>query len=307
MRSGSLLLYALIFGLSLALGFLLFLLLWPNRQPEPATFPPQIFYPTLDSLNKVQTLADKLRYLYNVEEDAYVTDSDLPLARLAAADLHTSLYGAAPKILIFHTHSQESYIGAGPGKRAGVADVGDELARILVRQYGVSVLHDTGVYDMVNGAADVNGSYERMEAAVSRLLAQYPSVEVLLDLHRDALPGGARLITEINGKPTAQLMLVNGVTCLSDSGRPRTMPDLVNPYLRENLAFSLQTQLIANERYPGLMRRIYLKPYRYSLNLRPKSLLVEVGTDTNTLEEAENAMGPLARILVEVLSGDRGQ
>ena len=105
-------------------------------------------------------------------------------------------------------------------------------------------------------------------------------------------------MTEINGKETAQLLFYNGLSHTINSGDLSYLP---NPYIQDNLAFSFQLQLMANEYYPGLARRIYLKGYRYNMHLCPKSLLVEVGAQTNTKEEAYNAMEPLADILDKVL------
>jgi stage II sporulation protein P len=145
-----------------------------------------------------------------------------------------------------------------------------------------------------------DGSYERMEPAIRKILQQNPSIEVLIDLHRDGIEKG-KLVTTIDGKPTAKIMFVNGICKTMKDGELTEITSLPNPYLMDNLAFSLQMQLKANELYPGLMRKIYIKPYRYSLHMLPKSLLVEVGANTNTVEEARNAMAPLAKILCEVL------
>jgi stage II sporulation protein P len=211
------------------------------------------------------------------------------------------LGGEGPKVLIFHTHASEAYADSRPDQD-GVVAVGAALARVLARDYGVTVVHDRGRYD--GGSPPRPNSYEVMEPAARKLLEKYPTLEVLVDLHRDALPQGMRLVTDIDGQPAAKLMFFNGVTRLNLEGQP-VPPGLHNPYLQDNLAFSFQAQLVANALYPGLMRRIYIRPYRYSLHLRPKSLLVEVGSDANTYQEALNAVGPLAEILVTVLGGAR--
>ena len=101
-----------------------------------------------------------------------------------------------------------------------------------------------------------------------------------------------------HGKSLAQIMFFNGLCRTAARGPINSLP---NEYLADNLAFSFQLQLMANEYYPGLARRIYLKGYRYNMHLCPKSLLVEVGAQTNTKEEAYNAMEPLADILDKVL------
>ena len=106
------------------------------------------------------------------------------------------------------------------------------------------------------------------------------------------------LVTEINGKPTAQIMFYNGLSHTINSGDLSYLP---NPYIQDNLAFSLQMQLASERMYPGFVRHIYLKAYRYNLHLLPKSLLIEAGAQTNTVEEMKNAMEVLADTLCEVL------
>lgn len=121
----------------------------------------------------------------------------------------------------------------------------------------------------------------------------------MIDLHRDGVAETTRLVTEVNGKQTAQIMFFNGLSRTTANG---DIPYLANPYLADNLAFSFQMKLAAEEYYPGFARSNYLKGYRYNLHYRPKSLLIEVGAQTNTFEEARNAMEPLADILHRVLT-----
>ena len=105
-------------------------------------------------------------------------------------------------------------------------------------------------------------------------------------------------MTEVDGKPTAKIMYFNGLS------RTRTNGDieyLYNPYIQDNLAFSLQMQLASESMYPGFARHIYLRGYRYNLHLMPKSLLIEAGAQTNTVEEMRNAMEVLAETLHQVL------
>ena len=107
-------------------------------------------------------------------------------------------------------------------------------------------------------------------------------------------------MTEQNGVPMAQIMFFNGLSRTTAVG---DIDYLYNPYIEDNLAFSLKMQLAAMNTYPGFSRHIYLKGYRYNMHFCPKSLLVEVGAQTNTVQEAKNAMEPLADILHQVLSG----
>lgn len=108
------------------------------------------------------------------------------------------------------------------------------------------------------------------------------------------------LKTDINGKATARIMFFNGLSQTPEG----PISYLPNPYREENLAFSLKMQLKAEEYYPGFTRKIYLKGLRYNEHLRPRSALIEVGAQTNTFEEAKNAMEPLAELLDMVLQGN---
>ena len=107
---------------------------------------------------------------------------------------------------------------------------------------------------------------------------------------------------DLQGRPTARFMFFNGLSYLRRQGE---ISYLETPYILDNLAFSFQAQVLANEYYPGLTRKIYLKAYRYNMHLCPKSMLVEVGAQTNTLEEAMNAMEPLADIIDKVIKKDK--
>ena len=207
-----------------------------------------------------------------------------------------------PKVLIFHTHAREEYIG---GKT--VVDVAEALKETLEKQYGIKVLHVTdSFYEASNqGNRPTGGEYERMEPVIRKVLEENPSISVVIDLHRDGVNEGVHLVTDINGKQTAKIMFVNGL-CLNRNiaGEVEEKEDLPNPYIGDNLAFSLQSVVKMNELYPGLSRKIYLNEWRYSTHMRPYSLLMEWGAQTNTSEEAMNAVEPVAEILAKVLQKD---
>jgi len=261
----------------------------------------QVIIPTMENIHTIKDMESLLKYLYTIDQTAYVDESVLDIDALLAVDLRTNLM-KDPKILIIHTHSQETFIDSRPDETDDtIVGVGSVLADILATQYGIGVVHDLSRYDVVDGRTERGNSYERMEPSVRHILEMYPTIEVVLDLHRDGVPDDMRLVTEVNGKPTARLMFFNGVSCESNGDRGRKVDGLPNPFLKDNLAFSLHMQLATNEAYPGLTRRLYIKPYRYSLHMKPKSLLVEVGANTSTVQEAKNAMGPLAEVLVKVL------
>ena len=210
---------------------------------------------------------------------------------------------SAPQILIYHTHSQEGFADSVEGDvRTTIVGVGDRLTEILRERFGYNVIHNTNVYYYMDGELDRNRAYTLAAEDVKRILAENPSIEVLIDLHRDGVNEGTHLVTEVDGKPTAQFMFFNG---LSYSRRNGPISYLYNPYIGENLALSLQLKLACEKYYPGVSRKIYLKSLRYNLHLRPKSLLVEAGAQTNTLEEMMNAMDPLAEVLHQVLGNPK--
>ncbi len=207
-----------------------------------------------------------------------------------------------PKILIFHTHSREEYVGG-----LTVVDIADALADTLEKQYGIEVLHVTDSFYEEGNTSNrpTGGEYERMEPTIRRILEENPSISVVIDLHRDGVNEGVHLVTEIDGKQTAKIMFVNGL-CLNRNiaGEVEEKEDLPNPYIGDNLAFSLQSMVYFNQLYPGLTRKIYLNEWRYSTHMKPYSLLMEWGAQTNTSEEAMNAVGPVAEILAKVLQKD---
>ena len=203
-----------------------------------------------------------------------------------------------PQILIYHTHSQETFSDYPENPEATITGVGAYLSELLEGK-GYSVIHDDGVYDYRDGKLDRSRAYTYALEGIQGILQKYPSIEVVLDLHRDGVAEGTRLVTEINGKPTAKIMFFNGTSQTPDG----PIEYLPNPNREANLAFSFQMQLKAAGMYPGFTRKIYLKGLRYNQHVRARSALIEVGAQTNTYEEARNAMEPLAHILDQVLRG----
>lgn len=204
-----------------------------------------------------------------------------------------------PQILIYHTHSQEEFADYPENPEATIVGVGTYLTELLETK-GYHVIHDTGVYDLHDGKLDRSKAYTYALDGITGILQKYPSIEVVLDVHRDGVKAGTRLVKEIDGKPTAQIMFFNGTSQTPDG----PIEYLPNPNRDFNLGFSFQMQLAAAEKYPGYTRKIYLKGLRYNEHVRARAALIEVGAQTNTYEEARNAMIPLAEILDEVLAGE---
>lgn len=249
----------------------------------------------LDALRQYETL---LREFYTVDANTMAGSDQLDVTRLTSRDLTIEKEGDGPQILIYHTHSQEGFVDSVPGDdQTNIQGVGERLARILQDTYGYSVLHHTGEYDL-EGRDD---AYSNALPQIEKILAENPSIQVVIDLHRDQMPEETRLVTDLDGRPTARFMFFNGLSRTKTTGN---IAYLANENLEDNLAFSFQMQLKAAEYYPGLTRKIYLKGYRYNMHLKPRSLLIELGAQNNTLEEALNACDPLAHILDLVLSGE---
>lgn len=236
---------------------------------------------------------------YTVANTTSIGPEVLDGAALAAMDLRIENDGTEPQILIYHTHSQEGFRDSVEGDMSTtIVGVGSRLTEILQTKYGYNVIHNTNVYDFINGKLDRNQAYSKALPEIQAILTQYPSIEVVIDLHRDGVDENMHLVTEIDGKPTARFMFFNG---LSYSARNGPIAYLENPYIMENLAFSLQMKLACEKYYPGLARKNYLNSLRYNLHVLPRSLLVEAGAQTNTLEEMLNAMEPLADVLHKVI------
>ncbi len=246
-----------------------------------------------DKLNDFDYL---LQNFYQVDRTTTIDGSELNAQEMLSKDMKLKTGKENVQILIYHTHSQEGYADSAPGDpNSSVMALGERLTQLLRDEYGFNVMHHMGEYDV----KDRDNAYSYSGPALEQLLAENPSIEVIIDLHRDGVPETAHLVSEVNGKQTAQIMFFNGLSRTTANGN---IAYLANPNLADNLAFSFQMKLAAEEYYPGFARATYLKGYRYNLHYRPKSLLVEVGAQTNTFEEAMNAMEPLADILHKVLS-----
>ena len=226
---------------------------------------------------------------------------DLDVAALASAQLTLELPEEGPQVLIMHTHGSEAYTPDGTDTYVptgecrtldttkNVVRVGDEIAKVLT-EMGLTVVHDTELYDY----PEYNGAYDRSLAAVRTWLEQYPSIRVVMDVHRDALVGEDgtiyKPITTVNGEDSAQVMLVMGSNALYD-----------HPKWEENLSLAVKIQAEMNTLWPTLARPIGLRENRYNQQLTTGSLLVEVGSHGNTLQEALAAARMFARAAGAVL------
>lgn len=261
----------------------------------------QVSVPTMDlSMERLNDFEYLVSNFYTVDSVTYINPSELNASELLGKDLRIDLSTGGSKILIYHTHSQETFADSDNDPSTSIVGIGRYLTEILNNKYKIPTMHHEGVYDLINGKLDRSEAYEFAKPEVEQILAENPSIEVVIDLHRDGVADTTHLVTEINGKPTAQIMFFNGLSRTRVNG---DLAGMANPYLQDNLAFSLQMKIAAETKYPGFARRNYLRGYKYNMDLMPRMLLIEAGAQTNTVEEMRNAMEVLADLLNSVLTG----
>jgi stage II sporulation protein P len=215
----------------------------------------------------------------------------------------------APQVLIIHTHTTESFASQDTGlydpnaptrntdKTKSVVRVGDEVAKYL-EQNGIGVYHDTSYNDY----PDFDGAYGRSLAEIQKDMKKYPSIKVVLDIHRDSIQDadGTRIkpTAVINGKKAAQIMIISGC---GEVNSGLTVPDW-----RCNYRFALRIEQQLNKSYPGLARPIDLADKQYNQQVSHGALLVEFGTDVNTLDEVVYAGQLFGQSLAAALKGMQG-
>ena len=212
----------------------------------------------------------------------------------------------APAVLIVHTHGTEAYTQT-PGteyeedaayrtldKRYNMVSIGEEVARVL-EAGGISVLHDRSYHDYPS----YNGAYGNARVAIEEYLRQYPSIQMVLDIHRDASDGenGNQLTTSatVGGQPSAQLMVVVG----TDAGGN------YHPNWQQNFALALKLSAVLERADPGMTRPVSLRSSRFNMDLTPGSLLIEVGAAGDTHEQAMLAANALARGILALAKGSK--
>lgn len=254
--------------------------------PSPDVFSPILFTPEDAALVSVNSLCD---YQINAET-------------LLMTPLTWELSGEKPTVLILHTHATESYENT-EGYREDTAyrtldegynmlSIGDRLAQLL-EEKGIGVVHDRALHDHPS----YSGSYTDARSSIENYLRQYPSIRVVLDLHRDAVTdtnGGQMDFTVTsNGQKVTQLMMVMGTDAAG----------LMHPAWRENMALAVKLQAQLEKLCPGICRPISLRSQRFNQDLSPGSLLIEVGAAGNTRQEALLGAEFLAKALIALSHG----
>lgn len=255
----------------------------PSPTPEPEETPEPVVEGAEDG-NIVETT------IYSGLSIKNSTSYDIDVGELVKLGPTQVLPAEGPQILIVHTHGSEAYTPdrynqyeESDSYRAedlnyNVVRVGDELAAALEAQ-GLSVLHDREIYDYPS----YTGSYSRSGAAIEEYLAEYPDIAIVIDLHRDALGDGDvtyKTMAELDGQTSSQLMMLVGT---GEGG-------LEHPNWEQNLRLALYLQQAVNAKYPTLARPISVTKERYNQQLTTGSMILEVGSSGNTLQEALTAV-----------------
>lgn len=209
-----------------------------------------------------------------------------------------------PQVLIVHTHTTESYMSENRDyytaldkersrdKTKNMIAIGDIFTQKLISA-GIGVIHDTTIHD----DPAYSGSYDRAKETILKNLKKYPTIKIVLDIHRDSISGSGsskiKPITDINGKKYAQVMLVMG----SQTGDIKNFPNW-----KENLSLALKYQQNMEVLYPSLARALTFNSAKYNENITTGSLLLEVGSEANTLDEAKLSAEAAANALVSLLN-----
>lgn len=211
-----------------------------------------------------------------------------------------------PQVLIFHTHTTESYLEYDEGyyhesfyprtddNSKNMVSVGERIAKSL-QSKGIGVIHATEVHD----SPEYTGAYDRSWETISKYVQQYPSIKVVLDIHRDSIAGDnmskVKPTFEVNGRKAAQIMIMSG----HDPDGSYGFPDW-----EYNLRFALKLQQYAEDMYPGMTRPLFFGDFAYNMPISRGSLLIEVGTDVNTVTEAQYTGELLGNVLAKVLQSE---
>ena len=267
-----------------------------HNLPTTTTAPDGIIARTMVAGSSAKYITSGLLSIYNHTDYTVNIDALLDVAPIL------SVQGEGPKVLIYHSHATEAYTMDGTDvykvsdsyrtldTQQNMVRVGEEMAAVF-EAAGIGVIHDTTLYDYPS----YNDAYNRSVAGVAALLKEYPSVVLVLDVHRDALAASDGTIYKVVAGTVdncAQVMMVLG----SDNAGQ------VHPNWKVNLALALSIQNALAQKWATLARPLVLRPTRFNQHLSTGSILVEVGTHGNTLQEAITAARLYARTVVELMT-----
>ena len=208
--------------------------------------------------------------------------------------------------MIFHTHTCESYLKSDTGyypsdyyprstnNKENVTSVGDEIEKQL-KKAGIGVIHDKTKHDYPS----YNGGYDRSYNTIQKYMEKYKGIKVVLDIHRDAIgddtSGKVKPTFKYKGKKASQIMIMTGYQYEGGGDFP---------FWRDNLDFAIKLQQTAETMYPGLTRPLNFGEYTYNLNVCNGSLLIEFGTDVNTIDEVKRSGKMVGKALAKVLQNN---
>jgi len=278
------------------------------RYPQPATVPPEQTEPPRQEVIATQPPPQEKPAFYPEDLDRislmYGCDYRPDLESLLLSPLEWDLCDGQPAVLIVHTHGTEAYTPTAGAQYDPSGDyrtldenynmisIGDEVARVL-EAGGISVLHDRSCHDHPS----YNGSYTSARKSIADYLQRYPSIRMVLDIHRDAVTreSGEQLVTSatVGGQNASQIMLVIG----TDASGNR------HPNWQTNLALALKLSARLEQENPGITRPIYLRSERFNMDMTAGSLLVEVGASGDTHDQALIAANALAKAILSLSGG----
>lgn len=264
----------------------------PSQTPVPTETPPASVEPVLQSesltIDKGMKVSNATSYNVNPQD-------------FLGQPLAFTIGGEGAEVLIMHTHttesfSEENYVKGAPDRNLdetkNITAVGVAMAEVF-KKNGIGVIHDKTVHDYPS----YNGAYQKAAATINKNLAENKGIKVVLDVHRDGITRAdgtkVKLVTDINGQKTAQIMLVVG-----------TNVNLQHDNWQENFKLASKIQARAGELFPSLMRPIDLRQERFNEQLTKGSLIVEVGANGNTMEEAIRGGEAIAETVCKVLKGE---
>ncbi len=226
------------------------------------------------------------------------------IENLLTQSLKWDLTGAEPTVLIYHTHGSEAFTPTADtayeeeggeyrtlNDQRNMISIGDELTRIL-EAAGIGVIHDRTCYDH----PDYTAAYTNSRKSAKKILAEHPSIRLVIDLHRDAVEqsDGSQWAptVSVNGQDAAQIMFVIGTDSYYE-----------NAHWQTNLSIALKLNVLMEKAHPGSTRPIDLRRQRFNQDLIGGAMIVEIGAAGNTLDEAKNAVSVLAEAIVQLAKG----
>jgi stage II sporulation protein P len=215
------------------------------------------------------------------------------IPNLPKLDPLESFIAGDPLVAIYHTHTSEAYVPsfgkthAPGGQKGDIIEAGDALASTLQRQYGIKTIHNQTIHD----SPSFMKAYSPSEMTAKQMLQEHKSLQMIFDIHRDA-DKRENTTVKINGEDVARIRIVVAIG----------QPDLPQPHWQQNHAFAKLLELKMNQKYPGLSRGLLLADWRYNQHLHQRALLLEVGAQDNSKEEARRSMKLFADILGEVFA-----